>query len=422
MNTDFERRPLPERFCNLDRLLYSMESRGIDGVVASTPSNVFYLSGFNGIAHKSDEPRPYAVVFSRHVPDHPILILADYYVGNMLLQPTWIQDIRAFRAVMLGLDVPPREDDLYRFIPVEGQDLQWVQAAGRGYADNLTAACRAALKDLRLDTKCVAFDDLRLGHQLAIDGMAIADGYDPLMYARSVKTEFEIEKLRDATRLNERAIECTIGLWQRGMSWRELNRAYHAAAIGLGGFIRDPGAMVWGHPRGSDSAVTLQSGLEDFEVEPGMHVLFDCHGTLDLYCWDGGKTWVVDGEPNSDAKRIADATVAVAETVLEKMRPGVKVSHLQAAGRAIYRRKAVANPEAALIFFHGLGLSHMDLEQTTADGSSNEDWTLEEGMVVPLHILYPGDERHRIWVEEIALVTEGGGVPFFSWGFEPITG
>jgi hypothetical protein len=28
----------------------------------TAPWNVFYLTGFNGIAHKSDEPRPYAVI------------------------------------------------------------------------------------------------------------------------------------------------------------------------------------------------------------------------------------------------------------------------------------------------------------------------------------------------------------------------
>jgi hypothetical protein len=27
----------------------------------------------------------------------------------------------------------------------------------------------------------------------------------------------------------------------------------------------------------------------------------DCHGTIDLYCWDGGKTWVVEGEPEGAA-------------------------------------------------------------------------------------------------------------------------
>ena len=48
---------------------------------------------------------------------------------------------------------------------------------------------------------------------------------------------------------------------------------------------------MWGHPRGADLTLMLATGLEDDEVAPGTHVVFDCHGTLDLYCWDGGKTW-----------------------------------------------------------------------------------------------------------------------------------
>jgi Xaa-Pro aminopeptidase len=56
----FARAPLLKRFCNLDRLIHAMKARGLDGIVATAPWNVFYLTGFNGIAHKSDEPRPYA--------------------------------------------------------------------------------------------------------------------------------------------------------------------------------------------------------------------------------------------------------------------------------------------------------------------------------------------------------------------------
>ena len=56
--TSFARAPLPKCFCNLDRLVHALEVRGLDGIVATSPHNVFYLSGFNGIAHKSDEPRP----------------------------------------------------------------------------------------------------------------------------------------------------------------------------------------------------------------------------------------------------------------------------------------------------------------------------------------------------------------------------
>ena len=416
------REPLPERFCNLDRLLHAMKARGIDGIVATTAPNVFYLSGFNPIAHKSDEPRPYAVAISRHAPEHPVLILADYYVATVLQQPTWIDDVRSFRAVMMPLDLPARADDIDRFIPATGSGVDWVHNARERHATSLHGACREALGDLGLASSNVAFDDLRFGHQLGLDTMTVMDGYDPLMYARSVKTAFELEKLRAATRINEAAIERTVAQWQRGMSWRELNHVYHREALELGGFIRDPGAMVWGHPHGDDSALTLQTGLENFEVEPGMHIMFDCHGTRDMYCWDGGKTWVVDGEPEGDAKRLADATAKASEAVLAAMRPGARVSELQATGREAFAKAGAPDADRAIIFFHGLGLSHMDIEQTTADGTPNGDWRLEKDMVVPLHILYPGDEHHRIWVEEIARVGDNGGEPFFTWGFDPMTG
>jgi Xaa-Pro aminopeptidase len=402
MNERFARKPLPERFCNLERLLDAMTARGLDGIVASSPLNVFYLTGFNGIAHKADEPRPYAVVLSRRAPEHPILVVADYYLATFVRQPSWVRDIRPFRAVMMPLDRPPRREDIDRFVPAEACGLQWVQDARKHYAFDMGAALRGALAELGLERRKVAYD--------SADGEAS----DALMYARAVKTPAEIDLLRRATALNRAAIERTVRSWDKGMRWRELNQAYHAAAIGLGGFVRDPGAMVWGHPRGSDATLTLQTGLEDFEVERGLHVMFDCHGTLDLYCWDGGKTWVVGGEPTGEGKRNLRATARVAEALLAEMKPGVRPSELQAKGRELYRKAGVADAEASVIFFHGLGLSHWDI------GEPSADWRFEAGMVVPLHIVYPGGETSRAWLEEVAFVTEQGGEPCFGWGYEPL--
>jgi Xaa-Pro dipeptidase len=104
------------------------------------------------------------------------------------------------------------------------------------------------------------------------------------------------------------------------------------------------------------------------------------------------------------------------------MRPGIRISQLQAIGREAFRRSGAPDAEQAIIFFHGLGLSHMDLEQFTADGAANADWMLEENMVVPLHVLYPGEEHERMWVEDVVQVHRDGGEPFFSWGFAPILG
>ena len=409
---------------NTDRLVHAMAARGLDGIVATTANNVFYLSGFNGIAHKSDEPRPYAVVLSRHAPNEPILILADYYVGSVITNPTWIADVRSFRAVMLPMDLAPSPSDIERFIPASAMPSadsdSWVGRLCASYANNLGEACNKALSDLGLERGKVGFDDLRVGLSLDQNQMTVADAYDALMYARAVKTAPEIALLKQATALNEAATKRAIEKWDRGMSWRDFNNAYHVSAVELGGFVRDPGAMVWGHPRGEDKAITLQTSRDDFELEPGFHVLFDCHGTANMYCWDGGKTWIVDGDAQGETCSIANAVAAVGEEVSNAMRPGVRVSELQALGRSVFRKQGVPDANSALIFFHGLGLSHMDLEQTTADGHANSDWALEAGMVVPLHILYPGGDRQRIWLEEVVEVGEGGGTPYFSWGFDPI--
>jgi Xaa-Pro aminopeptidase len=407
----FERKPLPERFCNLDRLLASMKARGLDGLVLSTPLNVFYLSGFNAIAHKADEPRPYAVLLSRHAPDHPILVLADYYLGTLLVQPSWVRDIRPFRAVMMPLDREPQRHDIDRFIPREAGELEWMRNARERYAFDMRTALREALAELRLEGAQIGFDDLALAKRLELGGI---DAYDTVMSARAVKTPVELELLRRATALNRAAIERTVKGWSKGMRWRDLNRAYHSAVVELGGFVRDPGAMVWGHPRGAEAALTLQTGLEDFEVEAGQHIMFDCHGTLDLYCWDGGKTWVVGGEPRGEGARNLRATAQVAEQLVSEMKAGTRPSGLQARGRALYRKAGVADPDSAIVFFHGLGLSHMDVEQGSAD------WRFEAGMVVPLHLVYPGGESSRAWLEEVVLITEQDGEPFFGWGYEPL--
>lgn len=388
-----------------------MAQRGLDGIVASTPLNVFYLSGFNGIAHKADEPRPYAVVLSRHAPEHPILVIADYYLATFLAQPSWVRDIRPFRAVMMPIDRAPQREDIERFIPQEASELEWMRAARSNYTFDMASAMRAALRELRLDGARIGFDDLGFGQRL---GVAAVDGYDTFMSARAVKTPTELELLRRATAINRAAIERTIGSWRRGMRWRELNRAYHTAAADLGGFVRDPGAMVWGHPRGAEAALTLQTGLEDFELEPGVHVMFDCHGTLDLYCWDGGKTWVVGGEASAEGRRNLRATAQVAEALVAEMKPGARPSELQARGRGLYRKAGVGDADAAVIFFHGLGLSHWDIDGASAD------WPFEAGMVVPLHMVLPGGESSRAWLEEVVLVTPQGGEPFFGWGYEPL--
>ncbi len=417
---EFRRPGLPERFCNLGRLLETMEQRGLDGIVAYLRPNVLYLSGFGPPASVSvQETNGYAaVVLSRFEPGHPIIALAEFDVPYFTGQPSWVEDVRPYATLLTPLDLPWGPSALERYLPVEFRETEWGRSARAKYAPSLVDAIRGALRDLGLARGTVGFDDLRFANTVADSDVRVVDAYGALKYVRQVKTPEELGLLRQATQLNQTAIERTIRTWAPGTTWQEMIHTYHVEAVGLGGFVRDPGGIVVANFAGTDPAFYMGTGLEDFVVEPGMHIMWDCHGTWGHYCWDGGKTWVVDDRPRGFAQQIASATATAMAEVQHAMRPGARISELQATGRRAFRSAGIADADRAFIFFHGLGLEHIDMEVT----ASRHDWSLEEGMVVSAHLQVPGDDRSRNWLEEIFLVTKDGGDPFFTWSHEPLAG
>ena len=178
-------------------------------------------------------------------------------------------------------------------------------------------------------------------------GVDVEDGYGLLMSARSIKTPAEVDLMRAATAVNRAAIEESIGAWTPGMTWRDLCAAYHAAALARGGFVHDPGAMVLAN--GSDSPVpVIASEADDYELEPGMRIMFDCHGTKDRYCWDGGKTWIVGSDGADAARPLARATADAMAEIEALMVPGARISALQAAGpRGLSQARAFARRRCA---------------------------------------------------------------------------
>ena len=349
-----------------------MERRGVDAVLAAAPNNVYWLSGFNLPAHKSDEPRPLAVLLAREAPESAVMVLPDFYLGAAAAHAGWIEDLRPFRAILLPFDLPPRgRADLDRFVAPQDRP-NWFPAAADRYAPDMAAALERAVADLGLAGKRVAADEPRLAARLS--GVDVEDGYGLLMSARSIKTPAEVDLMRAATAVNRAAIQESIGAWMPGMTWQDLRAAYHAAALARGGFVHDPGAMVLAN--GSDSPVpVIASEADDYELEPGMRIMFDCHGTKDRYCWDGGKTWIVGSEGADAAAGLAQATADAMTEIEALMVPGARISALQAAGRAVYRKHGLALADDALIFFHGLGLSHLD-QEVDAEGAVTGDFAV----------------------------------------------
>ena len=404
---------------DLERLAGAMEARGMDGVVITTPLNVTYLSGYNPTAPKADEPPGVAVVISRHDLQHPILIGPDIFLSPFLDQPIWIEDLRPHRSVLISVSAATERSEFFRFMPASRQDSGWVKNAGDRFAGGFTEAIRGAMQDLGLSDGHVGYDDLRLGAKLAGSLADVIDAYNMMMFVREVKSAQEIEWLRESTRVNQVAIERTVQSWSRGKTWKELVDTYHAEITALGGWVADPGGVFFANPQDGDPAVRLRINSEDFVVQPGTNIMFDCHGTKNQYCWDGGKTWVVEEHSSAMSGRIARATAEAMNGIHESMRPGVRIAELQEKSQRTYQQLEVPQHESVLTYFHGLGLSHTDVLALAEDGA-DPNWRLEEGMVIAAHLLCPGDQNERCWIEEVFVVKEGGPEPLFTWGNDPL--
>jgi Xaa-Pro aminopeptidase len=411
---------LPERLCNLDRLLETMQQRQLDGLVCLLRPNVYYLSSFMSTAFPGSHETNSGATFilSRWDPDHPVLCMADNDVAVFVDRRTWVEDIRPYASIQLPYGVPVEPGALGRFIPEHAWDTAWGRRSKGRYEEDQMVAIRGAIRDLGLTGRRVGCDDLRLASKLAADGLEVVDAYGTLHFVRSVKTPGEIEIMRHATEINQAAISATIRAWAPGMTYRELTRQYGREVIGRDGFVQDPGGINVANPPYDDPAVHQYSGVEDFVIQPGTSLMLDCHGTWNQYCWDGGKTWMVDSEPTAEFEHVGRAAAEAVRVIERTARPGEPISELYARGRQVFERSGLPIDDRLLVYIHALGLDHVDQELEVG----RPDWIAEQGMVLSTHVIVRGDQQHRLFLEDVGVLTPDGVDAFFSWNLEPIAG
>lgn len=199
-----------------DRLASAMASGGLDGVVITTPLNVTYLSGHFPTAPKADEPPGNAVVISRHDMQHPIMIAPDIFLSPFLEAPIWIEDLRPIKSLLLPVNTATDRAEFFRFIPASQRESGWVKQAGDRFVGGFVEAIQNAMQDLGLTNGRVGYDDLRTGVKVGGSLADVVDAYNMLMFVREVKSSQEIEWLREATLVNQVAIERTVQFWSRG--------------------------------------------------------------------------------------------------------------------------------------------------------------------------------------------------------------
>ena len=245
----------------------------------------------------------------------------------------------------------------------------------------------------------------RLAGHLAAQhaGLEITDGRSALATARSIKSTAEIERLRAAAELTIEAIRVAMGEVEDGVDERTLEAAFEAACK-RGGSARVPfDPIIKSGPNSLWPWRILAAHYErrHREMRDGELVIFDVGCEVDQYVSDVGRTVPVSGRFTPEQRAILEMETAVADRVIEAIRPGVTFADLR---QVAY--DAIPDPfepamQVGLFFGHHLGLSTGDPAHT--------DGPLAAGMVFTVEPWYYDHSNEiSVFTEDVILVTEDG--------------
>ncbi len=379
---------------NLDRARAEMKKMGIDALVASTPSNLFYTAGFQIPV----TAMPGFSVFPVDATIEPAILLATFNqkVAKHLAPrkdvrsyPIWIEivDVRDIMEGRLQKVEKPAQFDLkevYRQLANILKD-KGLQGGTIGIEkDSFTAQSYSLLEELNPKARFVSAE--------------------PIFWElRSIKTPEEIEILRTAVQITEMGVKAVIGGRVEGETIGEL---YHRYKMGVMKEISRENALGFESSRAMISAGDHFFSVmkPDFKIEKGQTLYCDIGLTLNGYVSDIGRTFVV-GKPNDLQKKIFGGLNAAFEAALGKLGPGVKMRDVFEAGMAA-ARKAGLDWYTRGHMGHAVGVAPA-VEQPPFI-SPTEERTFEPNMVMcleaPLYVTGLGGYQ----IEDEILITKNG--------------
>lgn len=311
----------------------------------------------------------------------------------------------ATREGAVGMVVPEDEVDV-----IESGTLDALQTFTTGSVEALTPTSSLVVEPLRELCRCLGLKSGRVGYEarenvvpatyasMHVYGMSIREvveqgmaglepvGADEMLYHLvAVKTPHEIERIRAAATIAERAFHLGSERLQTGMTEAE-------AAINFRLWL-----STWrDNPRGTiraDGFVFCMSGPNaaqawrpfqrtgDRVLRNGDLVVIHCNNFSDGYWTDITRTYCI-GEPDARARRMYQAVFDARRAALEAVRPGATTATVwQAAHKVLADEGFAAQSRHSL--GHGVGFHAINHHARPVIHPHSKD-VLEEGMVFSL--------------------------------------
>lgn len=221
----------------------------------------------------------------------------------------------------------------------------------------------------------------------------------PVDEARMIKSESELEKMRESSRLNDLVLERTIEQIKEGMTEAEVGAIYATEAKKAGAEgMSFPALICFGA-----NCAEPHHDTDDTRLKKGDSVILDVGLVYQSYCSDMTRT-VFFGEPTEEMKKVYALVERANAAGRAAVRPGVPMKEFDRAAR-----KVIEDAGYGEYFIHrtghGIGLEVHE----HPDNSATSEIIAQPGMVFSVEpgVYLPG--KFGVRVEDLIAVTENGG-------------
>lgn len=379
---------------NLERARAEMKKRGIDGLLATTPANFFYTTGFLAVL----AGRPGISVVPADPNREPAMLVATYnekvarHISSqkdIRTYPIWIEivDVQDIVKNKIKRQEKPAQFDFKEIYSRLGNILKdkGFQGGTIGIEkDSYTPKAYSLLEEYNPKTRFVDAEAL-------------------FWDLRSIKTPEEIQILKSALQITEMGLKAMVDGKVEGATIGEL---YYRYKMGVMRGINKENAMSFELSRAMISVGDHFASVRkpDYKISKGQSIYCDMGLTLNGYLSDIGRTFMV-GKPTDLHKKIFGAIKAGYEAALAKLGPGVKMKEIF--------ESAVGTTRKAGLDWYTRG--HMGHSVGVAPGaeqppfiSATEERVFEPNMVICLEAPLYVEGLGGFQIEDEILITEKG--------------
>ena len=222
---------------------------------------------------------------------------------------------------------------------------------------------------------------------------------------RMVKSQYEIEQIKDAIALTNLGINRMILEMRPGLMEYELADTFEFFGRGHNrSELAFPTIVASGK-----NAVCLHYPTQNCTIKNDDLVLFDLGFKSNGYCADISRTFPVNGKFSGNAKKIYEAVLNCNKAVIEYARAGLTLADLQQYAREFLKdecvRLSLLKPEDDIqkVYYHNVS-HHLGLDTHDA---SNREKPLEEGNVITVEPgLYFAELGIGVRIEDDVLIHE----------------